>query len=202
MRCININKIYDENDINKLNDYVDSDEKFIVIFNHTNLVEPFLLYSVYPKFSIVLNHTIPSTIPFFNIIKEKLNYIYTEKDKTTENIIEYTKNRKKGDSVLMIAPSGGKVSDDPNNRITKFRSGAFVGKFPILPIVIKFDNNIIDYNHDKGESFIQAVLKIFLHQKYNVKIKVLDMMYPLENEEINDYKDRAHQLMSKEYATL
>lgn len=200
MLLLSVNIIYDKDNLEILNKYINSDTKFIIIFNHTNLIEPFLLLSLFKNISFLLNPELPSYLPFFDVIYKKFNFIYTKNGNTTDKIINYTNDRKNGESALAIAPGEGRPSDNPDeNNITKFKSGAFVGLLPILPIVIKFEDVFVDYNFDKGEYFLHALLKIFLKQKHNVKVKVLELVHPNKNESINDYKDRIRDIMSKEY---
>jgi predicted CopG family antitoxin len=203
MCCLSINLIYDEDNLNIFNKYAESDLKFITIFNHTNLIEPFILLSLFKKISYLLNESIPSFIPFFDIVYKKLNYIYTKKGKTSDIIIEYTKNRKKGEGVLFVAPGGGKQSENPDeNLITEFKSGAFVGLFPILPIIIKYDDTTADCNFDKGEHFLHGFFKVFLKRNRIIKVKVLDLVRPEKDETINEFKERVHNIMSIEYKKL
>ena len=129
--------------------------------------------------------------------------IYTSNGKTTEKIIEYTKNRKVGERVLAVAPDGGNCSIDPDNKVAELKTGAFVGKFPILPIVIKYDkDNYLNFKHELGETLMDCILKGFLYLNHNVKIKVLDMVYPSDDESIIEYKDRVHALISDEYKNI
>ena len=203
MNVLSLNVIYDQDNINLLNKYIYSDTKFIAIYNHTNLIEPFLLFSLFENLSVVLNQFGVSYMPFFDIIYKRFNFIYTKNGETTKKIINYSKNRKCGENVLAIAPGEGKPSENPDeNNITTFKSGAFVGMLPILPIIIKFDDKFVDYNFDKGEYLIQAVLKIFLKQKHNVKVKVIDLVYPNKDESIDSFKNRVRDIMTKEYNEL
>ena len=203
MDCLSINLIYDKDNIDIFNKYANSDLKFITIFNHTNLIEPFILLSLFKNISYLLNESIPSFIPFFEIVYKKLKYIYTKKGKTSDIINEYTRNRKNGEGVLFIAPGGGKQSENPDeNVITEFKSGAFVGLFPILPIIIKYDDATADCNFDKGEHFLHGFFKVFLKRNRNIKVKVLDLVRPENDETINEFKDRVHNIMSIEYKRL
>jgi hypothetical protein len=203
MNVLSVNIICDNDNINLLNKYIYSDTKFISIYNHTNLIDPFLMFSLFENISVLLNPDIVTYIPFFDIIYKKFNFIYTKNGETTNKIIKYSKNRKAGENVLCIAPGEGKPSENPDeNNITTFKSGAFIAMLPILPIIIKFEDSFVDYNFDKGEFLIQAILKIFLKQKHNVKVKVLDLVYPDKDESIDSYKNKVRDIMAKEYSLL
>lgn len=203
MKLLSINPIYDVENIESYNRHINSNEKFIVVFNHSSLIEPFLILSLFKNVSYLLSPGLPAYIPFFNIIYKKFNYIYIEKNKTTQQIIDFTNNREKGSGALFIAPGEGRVSDDPDeNMISKFRSGAFVGKFPILPIIIKFENNLLDFNFEKGENVLHFIFKMFLKNNHNVKVKVLDMVYPQKEDTVDTFKTNVFNIMSEEFKIL
>ena len=159
--------------------------------------------ALFDNITFLLNSNLPSYYPFFDKVYKAMNMIYTSNGKTTEKIIEYTKNRKVGERVLAVAPDGGNCSIDPDNKVAELKTGAFVGKFPILPIVIKYDkDNYLNFKHELGETLMDCILKGFLYLNHNVKIKVLDMVYPSDDESIIEYKDRVHALISDEYKNI
>jgi hypothetical protein len=111
-------------------------------------------------------------------------------------------SRKSGDKVLFIAPGSGNTSTIPES-ITAFTSnGAFVHKYPILPIVVKYEDESLNYNHDNHESMLHSCLKLFLVRDYNIKIKVCDMVEYEEGETINEYKGRVYKIMNDTYKSM
>jgi hypothetical protein len=84
--------------------------------------------------------------------------------------------------------------------ITAFTSnGAFVHKYPILPIVIKYEDESLNYNHDNHESMLHSCLKLFLVRDYNINIKVCDMVEYEEGETIEAYNSRVYKIMNDTY---
>ena len=46
---------------------------------------------------------------------------------------------------------------------------------------------------------LHSCLKLFLVQNYKIKIKVCDMIEKIENETIEEYKDRVYNIMNDQY---
>ena len=81
-------------------------------------------------------------------------------------------------------------------------NGAFVHKYPILPIVVKYEDESLHHNHDNGESMLHSCLKLFLVKDYNINIKVCDMVEYKEDETIDEYKDRVYKIMNDTYKAM
>ena len=77
-----------------------------------------------------------------------------------------------------------------------------VNKSKILPIIIKYEDDTLDYNKELGESVIDAYFKLFLVENYKIKIKVGDIINPDKNESIEEYKNRVYNIMNREYKEL
>jgi len=133
---------------------------------------------------------------------EKYGNIYVEKGKTSNIIKGRVDNRKSGDPIVFIAPGSGNIPKIPGN-ITEFSSkGAFVEGYPILPIVIKYEDNSLHHNSDNGESMLHSWLKLFLVQNYKIKIRVCDMIEKKGEESVLEYKDRVYDIMNDEYKKM
>ena len=193
---INISK----EDFVKYMEYLYSDKKFICTFNHTTLIDGFVLISAFPRSSyLILKVIIYTTIGYTDQINDLLGNIFVEKGTTSNKIKERVDNRKSGDKVLFIAPGSGNTSTIPGS-ITAFTSnGAFVHKYPILPIVIKYEDESLNYNHDNHESMLHSCLKLFLVRDYNINIKVCDMVEYAEDETIEEYNSRVYKIMNDTY---
>jgi len=121
---------------------------------------------------------------------------------TTKVIKERVDNRKCGDSPLYIAPCSGKPPENPGN-ISEFKSkGAFVNKTKILPIIIKYQDDSLNYNEEFGESMLHSYLKVFLVENYNITIKIGDIIEPDEKESVEEYKDKVYNIMNKDYKNI
>ena len=196
---INISK----DDLVKYMEHLYSNKKFICTFNHTTLVDGFVLISTFPRASfLILKVIIYATIGYTDQINDLLGNIFVEKGITGNKIKERVDSRNSGDKVLFIAPGSGNTSAIPGS-ITEFSSkGAFVHKYSILPIVVKYEDESLHHNHDNGESMLHSCLKLFLVKDYNINIKVCDMVDYKEDETIDEYKDRVYKLINDNYKAI
>jgi len=197
---INISK----EDLLKYMTYLYSDKKFLCVFNHTTLLDGNMLLSIFPRSCLVINK---QKEHYYLGYTEKINNIigniFVEKGGNTSlKIKDKIDNRKNGDSVLFIAPCLGMTPDIPGD-ITEFKkNGAFINKYPILPIIIKYEDDSLNYNPDFGESFSHSYFKLFIVENYKINIKVCDMIEPIEKETIIEYKDRVYDIMNYQYKEM
>ena len=195
---INISK----EDLVKYMEYLYSDKKFICTFNHTTIIDGFILISTFPRSSYLILKVINSAVGYTEKINDQLGNIFVEKGQTSKKIKERVDSRKSGDKVLFIAPGSGNTSTIPGS-ITEFTSnGAFVHNYPILPIVVKYEDESLHYNHDNGESMLHSCLKLFLVKDYNINIKVCDMVEYNDGETIDEYKTRVYNIMNETYQKM
>ena len=203
MYLLSININISKEDLVKYMEYLYSDKKFICTFNHTTIVDGFVLISTFPRSSyLILKVIIYSTIGYTDKINDQLGNMFVEKGQTSKKIKERVDSRKSGDKILFIAPGSGNTSTIPGS-ITEFTSnGAFVHNFPILPIVVKYEDESLHYNHDNGESMLHSCLKLFLVKDYNINIKVCDMVEYNDGETIDEYKTRVYNIMNETYQKM
>jgi len=183
--------------------YLYSDKKFICTFNHTTLTDGFILASTFQRGCyVILKVFMFAMAGYTDSNNEKYGSIYVEKGKTSKIIKNRVDNRKAGDPVIFIAPGSGNTPQTPGN-ITEFTGkGAFVEGYPILPILIKYEDESLNYNHDNGESMVHSCLKLFLVQNYNINIKLCDMVEIKENETTEEYRDRVYNIMNDQYQKM
>jgi hypothetical protein len=193
-----------DDDLVRYSQYLYSDEKLIVVFNHTTVIDGHILMATFERFSaVLLNVPAYKWIGYSDVIHEKYKNVWVEKNKTTNDIIDRVTNRKSGNPILFIAPGSGNVSANPDN-ITEFKgTGAFAGKFNVLPVTIQYEDDSIHHNNDNGESFVHSTLKLFItHYNYKIKIKVGNLIEYEENESIEDYKNRVYNIMNVQYQAM
>lgn len=203
---LSINVEISDEDINKYMKYLHSDEKYLCVFTHSTLVDAIVLFGTLPRNGAVMNKQSElKYILYDEKISDKIGGILLDRSKmggTTQVIKNKVENRKSGDAPLYIAPCSGKAPEVPGN-ITGFkRSGAFVNKTKILPVIIKYQDDSLNYNGDMGESMLHSYLKIFLVENYKVKIKIGDMIDPIDSESIEEYKDRVYNIMNEQYKDM
>jgi 1-acyl-sn-glycerol-3-phosphate acyltransferase len=192
------------NNLNLLKKIVNSDEKVIIICNHRSLLDSLVLLSLSDgHISFLFNEGIPSKIPFLIYILE--NYTDSLLNKSinkVESINKHVKKRKKGDPILCIfADNLDKIEETKN--IAFFKTGAFVNKFKILPIIIKYKNNKIDNTFIKCVSDpLLNILNLFLGENGDIIMDVMDIVECKKEWTINQYKDYVYDLMNKKYSIL
>lgn len=202
-KLFSFNYIYEQNNINLIDKYVNSNEKFLMVFNHRSPFDTIVCLSLFKRNTYLLKTYYGKAIPLSNYIFKYMNLLSVQEKNTTDEIINYTKNRKYGQNVLALAPDQCKLPDEIiNDGVGSFRTGAFVGMFPIMPIIIKYNNNFLDFKWENNETFLHCLFKVFLYKDYFIKVKVLDMVYPDENSSIEEYRDKVHNIMSLEYNKL
>jgi 1-acyl-sn-glycerol-3-phosphate acyltransferase len=203
MFVLSLNINISKEDLMKYMKYLYSDQKLICTFNHTTFIDGFVLCSAFPRSCyVILKLIFHSLLCYSDQNHEKFGNIYVEKGKTSKTIKERVDNRKAGDPIVFIAPGSGNTPQIPGN-ITEFTgSGAFVEGYPILPIVIKYEDDSLHHNHDNGESMIHSCLKLFLVQNYKINIKVCDLVEKIEGEAIEQYKDRVFDIMNETYKNM
>ena len=87
--------------------------------------------------------------------------------------------------------------------IAPFKTGAFVGKFDILPVVIKYKNYKIDpkYRWYDDENHVLSVWKMLLDGHCDIHVKVLEPV-SCGNLSVEQYKDKVYNIMDKAYIDI
>jgi len=198
--------IISKEDYDKYMEYLYGDEKFICLFTHQTLIDSVLMLATFPRSAPIMNKQ--SEFKYINFDDETINKLggifitINTKSNTIEKIKQKVENRKSGTPPLFIGPSGGFSSQIPGN-ISKFKgNGAFINKTKILPILIKFEDETLNYNGDYGESMIHSYLKLFLVENYKIKIALGDMIEPDESETYLEYKERVYHIINQQYKNL
>jgi len=142
-------------------------------------------------------------MPFINTINKKSNSFFYESNKGTKTLIDKINTRKINDNIIVVfADSMNPIPIGKN--IAPFKTGAFQGKFDILPVVIKYKNWTIDPTfrwYDKEHPFI-GLYKILLDGKCEVITDVMDLVSCKENMTVEEYCDYVYNLMNKRYDEL
>lgn len=182
---------FEEYNNNIIEDFYTTEQKGVFLFNHPSFLDILTFGSVIDK-----NKVKPVAYgPFFkfplNLLSDTFNPIYVQKGSTgVSNIIKNTVlNRKLGEQMIFMAP-GGSDTNESQRIMNKFRSGAFLAKCPILPIVIRYSRNVNRW------PILLGMIKRFIYiTPVYFKIRVLDPIYPKYNEELEDFKNRVKSAM-------
>ena len=186
--------------------YLESNKPLIIVSNHRTLFDGVVLMSIFGNLSFLINDKGMSLFPGITIISDKLQFIkmkLNEKTNSVKKIIDYSKNRKSNQPILTIFPD---ALDEipPGLNIAPFKTGAFVGKFDILPVVIKYKNYDISpyYWGIKGIRGMDSVYEKLLENKCDINVEILPVIEPDDSLSISDYKDQVYNIMNKHYNTM
>ena len=184
-------------------------ENACVVANHINLYDHFVIATT---LGYILPYVVSTkfNVSPINIICDTIKCIYTggEKGSTVEQI----RKRIKGGSGLIIYPDACNTIPE-GDLIAPFKSGAFVPKAPILPIVIRYvpssttNMNWYSEKESKGQYKQNTILSLLtsylLDGDIHVYVKVLPLQeYKSSYKSHDEYKEDIHELMSQALATL
>jgi len=189
------------NNLDILKKYLNSDEKVLIVCNHTSLFDGFILYALTEgSISFLFDENLPNKMPFFKyVLEEKCNSLMTKKNNTVKDIKKHVEKRKKNEEILCIfADECGKV--EKNKNIAKFKSGSFVNKFKIIPIIIKYKNYKIDPTHKwYNNEILISFLKLFYGESGDIVINICNLLECKKEWNVDDYKNYVYNFMNKEY---
>ena len=180
-----------------------SDDRVLVVLNHKSLYDPFVsLVSIGCVCSLFDEKGMKGFPGLQTAIMNFSNCIIIDKGNTVNMIRQYVDNRKSGDELLCVFADGMKKVPH-GSVIAPFKTGAFVPRCKILPVVIKYKNYTIDptYRWEDGDNIVWAQFRMFLDTSCDI---VVDIMEPVEpdNMTIEEHRDKVHELMEKRYKEL
>ncbi len=149
----------------------DNNSKMVVISNHSNYLDSFILYYLF-RCGFVSSDFINSS-ELGKLIATKCKLLIFKRGVDTnmvEKIKEYLEEMKR----ITIYPEGAMGN---NNTLMNFRSGAFYTGANICPVVIKYKNFI----HDSDMR--QYLFKLITQNEIVVDVYINDLWYPPFNEE-------------------
>ena len=182
-----------------------TDKPCIIVSNHINLYDHYVMTNT---LGYLPPYIVSGKFNFrpINIIFNFMKCIYTEHKKGY--VVEKMKERIKEGGQITIYPDG--CNPIPFGKlISPFRSGAFVPKAPIQPIVIRYvpssNTNMNWYYEDSSKDNTPfSLLKSYLQDgDMHVYVKVLPLQeYKDSYKSHEDYRDDVYELMTKELSTL
>lgn len=182
-----------------------SDEKIIIVSNHISLLDPFILSAVTNgKISYVFEKRLVEKIPGFKYIMEHyVKSLVKQPKDTTKQIKSHVFSRQKNEPILcLFADAMNQVPIDKN--IAPFKTGAFVHKIPILPIIIKYKNYKIDptYRWYNNEHFLWGFSKVLFDNNIDIVVDIGEPITPKDNWSIEDFRDNVYEMMNRKYELI
>ena len=191
------------NNVKLFKHYINTDKKLLIVANHKCLFDCFILLNSLQDIGFMLSRKGGNLMPFINSINKKSNSFFYEPNQGTKTLIDKINTRKINDNIIVVfADSMNPIPIGKN--IAPFKTGAFQGKFDILPVVIKYKNWTIDPTfrwYDKEHPFI-GFYKILLDGNCEVITDVMNLVSCEENMSVEEYRDYVYNLMNKRYDEL
>ena len=183
--------------------YINTNKKLLVVANHKCLFDCFILLNSLQDIGFMLSKKGGNLLPFINSINKKSNSFFYEPNQGTKTLINKINTRKINDNIIVVfADSMNPIPIGKN--IAPFKTGAFQGKFDILPVVIKYKNTTIDptFRWYEGEHPFIGLYKILLDGKCEVITDVMDLVSCQENMTVEEYRDYVYNRMNTRYDEL
>jgi len=183
--------------------YINTNKKLLVVANHKCLFDCFILLNSLQDIGFMLSKKGGNLVPFINSINKKSNSFFYEPNQGTKALINKINTRKINDNIIVVfADSMNPIPIGKN--IAPFKTGAFQGKFDILPVVIKYKNTTIDptFRWYEGEHPFIGLYKILLDGKCEVITDVMDLVSCQTNMSVEEYRDYVYNRMNTRYDEL
>ena len=185
-------------------------EKYIVAYNHiTGLDIPILFHVLKPHITFVAYKNMVNLFPISSIFRflRGIGVEVGKKTNVTKKINDHLNSDKK--TTLCIAPGAADLIP-VGEVINKFKTGSFVNKNKILPLLIRYQlshrEKHITWNspENSGKNLLKHIGDVLLDGNIDVYIKFLEMQeYDKENFKTpRDYADDVHKKMSVELRKL
>ncbi len=159
---------------------LNNNQKNIIIANHSNYLDIFILYYLF-RCGFVASEFINST-QFGRLLTSCCNLLIFRRGVDT-NMVEKIKEYLEKFNKIIIFPEG--VMKDNNDTLMKFRTGSFYTGANICPVVIKYRNYIND------EDMKQSLFKLITQTENIVDIYILPTEYPpFDDEKIEKIREK------------
>jgi len=183
--------------IKKHNNLKIEDTNSIVIFNHINLFDGWVMFSLFDKPPAIVARKELTSGPFWSYFSKWLNVIPVSregKEGTVKKINDFIDNSEQN---LLFAPDGCGYIDE-NNLIAPFKNSIFLtNKRKIIPVIIRYSsynkNTKLNWN---DLTIWELFFSIMRDGNIELYIERLDDCSKNNNETTEDYRDRIWNLMS------
>lgn len=195
LRALNVHGYCPPEDKHRYEQFKETTAKSIVVFNHPTFFDHIVIMKELedtPRFVMLKKYMVGP----FKWIAHHLKAVAIRKSSGASQVISNEVNRrKKGEELLAISPAGGKVSDERSWFLYPFKTGAFLSRPKVLPIVIHYSpykpwsSNISLYEtlHNQiGGPPIKYVMR------------VLEPMEPYPSEKTSEFAERCRRTMMKQ----
>ena len=186
--------------IENLDKYYDFKKKHtngVALFTHTSYLDGLVLATELQEAPTFVCFKKPLEVASIMLdIAKKWKCLIIEPNQNNSKIItKKILERNKNDPLLLIAPTGNNLDQKNEFELNEFKTGPFISLSPVLPILISYNPHIyVDENSSQIKNFIDIVNI----EKLNYKVKILDPIYPEENDTIQTFKNKVYKKMNFE----
>lgn len=177
----------DKNDLEKYRQFKATHHAGVIVYNHPTFYDHVVLMKElgeYVRFVMLKKYMVGP----IRWLAKRLQVVEVKpKSGVAQKIRDIILHRKPNESLLAINPAAGHLSETDPTVVAPFRTGAFLAKAPVLPILLWYD----PYEPWKyGESLLQVLWRRLRGEKVHYMMKVLDPMTPTEDETVVQYAER------------
>lgn len=195
LRSLNVQGYCPPEDVQRYNDFKSTVDKGVVIFNHPTFFDHLVIMKELddtPRFVVLRKYV---SGPFAWIGRKiKAIPIFKPSKGASKVITEEIQMRKAGDPLVILSPTAGKASHTRHWFLYPFKSGAFISKPKVLPIIIYYHPYQPRGDMDIQEEFVARLNG----EEVKYVMRVLPHIDPIENESAEEYAERCRKIMMKE----
>jgi 1-acyl-sn-glycerol-3-phosphate acyltransferase len=162
----------------KYDEAIDNRVGNVVVFNHINMFDGLVMYSLFKKFPKVVTYRRNADLPIFSWIFKKLDMcIVIEEGGNTVEAMKKCKDR------LIIAPDR-MAQIPPGKYLADFKSGAFVLDKDVTPVCIRYCPSWCNIVWSE-ESLLNKFIEIIADGHIDIYVEILDEVKPNKEEVYN-----------------
>lgn len=197
IRCIfdmlNIYSDCDDRERKQFEKWLYENDGGVVMFNHPTMFDHMVLMNEFGNairfvaFDCNLKH-----FPYSTLAKKQATVLISKKSNAGNSAIiqKHITERVRGEPVVCLAPTGPDQST-VIGKLAPFRTGGFLSRSSVLPVVIQYTPRLCLLNDIMGD--MAKLLFEHGHVRYN--LRVLPEMTPFKDEDIDTFKERVKAAM-------
>lgn len=186
-----------EDDRARMVEFYHTHDKGVMMFSHPTFYDYIVIVHELKRRFLFIALAQYIFFPINHLYKRYFMHTIKMKSGASQEIKKLIEARKAGERLLAIAPSGGSCTTD-QAKMAPFRSGGFIARAPVLPVVIRYDpyepwlDNVATH---------QIVWQRLTNPKpIRYQLRVLDPVYPIDGEPLQEFMDRVKTAMEKNLA--
>lgn len=190
----NIHGTTTEENIQRFIEFYRNESAGVVLFNHPTFYDYAILIHAFGNYFHIVAAKHNLFFPF-NRVAYRFGAIPIQANTGASQIIKYRiETRQPNTPILTMSPSGGDSALSHPTRLAPFKTGAFIAKSPVLPIVIRYKPH---ESWKYKRSLLQEMLHRVIGRTIYYEITVLPSMKPFPTETLDEFKNRVKEQMEQ-----